>query len=140
VRIFQSRPTRGLCLFAVPLSRTPFRDAPPDGCIVVVAENNMSAEKTEAVNSTERTSSNSTDHQQAQQEHPHQQHSDEPKKPWWNSVRVAGSATQIVIAAVLAIAIGIAVSYNVDKVPAAASTLVGIPGRLWLRSLRAVGE
>ena len=102
----------------------------------------MSAEKTDAVNSTERTSSNSTDQQQqqTQQEHLHQQHSDEPKKPWWNSVRVAGSATQIVIAAVLAIAIGIAVSYNVDRVPAAASTLVGIPGRLWLRALRAVGE
>jgi len=101
----------------------------------------MSAEKTDAVNSTERASSNSTDQQQqqAQQEHL-RQHAVEPKKPWWNSVRVAGSATQIVIAAVLAIAIGIAVSYNVDKVPAAASTLVGIPGRLWLRSLRAVGE
>ncbi|KAK1750335.1 Sodium:dicarboxylate symporter [Echria macrotheca] len=62
----------------------------------------------------------------------------EPKKPWWNSVRVAGSATQIVIAAVLAIAIGVAVSYSVEKIPAAATTLVGIPGRLWLRALRAV--
>ncbi|KAK5655215.1 hypothetical protein OQA88_6114 [Cercophora sp. LCS_1] len=62
----------------------------------------------------------------------------EPKKPWWNSVRVAGSATQIIIAAVLAIVIGIAVTYSVEKVPAPAAVLVGIPGRLWLRALRAV--
>ena len=63
----------------------------------------------------------------------------QPKKPWWNSVRVAGSATQIVIAAALAIAIGLAVSTTVDEVPKAAITLVAIPGNLWLRSLKAVG-
>jgi hypothetical protein len=61
------------------------------------------------------------------------------KTPWWHSVVEPGSATQIVIAAVLAIAIGVAVSTTVDKVPAAAVTLVGIPGRLWLRALRACG-
>ncbi|KAK4038407.1 Sodium:dicarboxylate symporter [Parachaetomium inaequale] len=62
----------------------------------------------------------------------------EPKKPWWNSVRVAGSATQIVIAAALAIAIGLAVSTSIDEVPKAAITIVAIPGNLWLRSLKAV--
>ena len=60
------------------------------------------------------------------------------KKPWWNSVRVAGSATQIVIAAALAIAIGMAVTTTVDNVPKAASTILAIPGRLWLRALKAV--
>jgi Na+/H+-dicarboxylate symporter len=62
----------------------------------------------------------------------------EPKKPWWNSVRVMGSAIQIVIAAALAIAIGLAVSTTVDEVPKAAITIVAIPGNLWLRSLKAV--
>jgi hypothetical protein len=62
------------------------------------------------------------------------------KKPWWNSILVPGSATQIVIAAALAIAIGLAVSSTVEKIPAAATTLVGIPGRLWLRALRATGR
>lgn len=63
---------------------------------------------------------------------------EETKKPWWNSVRVAGSATQIVIAAVLAIAIGMAVTSTVENIPKAATTIVAIPGRLWLRALRAV--
>lgn len=61
-----------------------------------------------------------------------------PKKPWWNSVRVAGSATQIVIAAALAIAIGMAVTTTVDDIPNEASTILAIPGRLWLRALKAV--
>ncbi|KAJ8518929.1 hypothetical protein ONZ45_g4060 [Pleurotus djamor] len=60
------------------------------------------------------------------------------KKPWWHSVKEPGSATQIVIAAVLAIAIGMAVTTTVDKVPEAATVLLAIPGRLWLRALRAV--
>ncbi|KAK3306351.1 Sodium:dicarboxylate symporter [Chaetomium strumarium] len=59
------------------------------------------------------------------------------KTPWWHSVVEAGSATQIVIAAAVAIAIGVAVSSTVENIPAAAVTLVGIPGRLWLRALRA---
>jgi hypothetical protein len=63
----------------------------------------------------------------------------EVKKPWWHNVFVAGSVSQIIIAAVLAVAIGIAVSYTVDNIPKAAIVLVGIPGRLWLRALRAVG-
>lgn len=63
----------------------------------------------------------------------------EPKKPWWNSVREAGSATQIVIAAALAIGIGLGVSSAVDEVPKAATTILAIPGRLWLRALKAVG-
>lgn len=62
----------------------------------------------------------------------------ETKKPWWNSVRVAGSATQIVIAAALAIAIGMAVTTTVDDIPKEASTILAIPGRLWLRALKAV--
>lgn len=63
---------------------------------------------------------------------------EEVKKPWWHNVFEAGSVSQIIIAAVLAVAIGIAVSYSVDNIPKAAIVLVGIPGRLWLRALRAV--
>ncbi|KAK4129460.1 glutamate transporter [Parathielavia appendiculata] len=90
----------------------------------------MSAEKRHAADAgaTERQVSNST---QAEDE------AVRVRKPWWQPVVEAGSAVQIVIAAVLAIAIGVAVSYTVADIPAAAVTLVGIPGRLWLRALRA---
>ena len=47
---------------------------------------------------------------------------------------------QIVVAALLAIAIGLTVTNTVDKVPDAARAIIGIPGVLWLRSLRAVGQ
>ena len=50
-----------------------------------------------------------------------------------------GSVWQIIIAALLAIAIGLAVTTTVDEVPAAAITILAIPGNLWLRALRAVG-
>ncbi|CAA7263654.1 unnamed protein product [Cyclocybe aegerita] len=61
----------------------------------------------------------------------------EPKRPWWHSVKEPGSAFQIVIAAALAVGIGLAVSTTVENIPAAATAIVGIPGRLWLRALRA---
>ena len=51
-----------------------------------------------------------------------------------------GSATQIVSAAVLAIAIGLIVSTQVDNVPVAAIEIINIPGDLWLRALKAVGK
>lgn len=62
------------------------------------------------------------------------------KRPWWHSVKEPGSALQIVIAAVIAIAIGLAVTGTVDEVPDAAPTLIEIPGVLWLRALKAVGK
>ncbi|CZT43590.1 related to excitatory amino acid transporter [Rhynchosporium secalis] len=60
------------------------------------------------------------------------------KKPWWASIREPGSAFQIVVAAIMAIAIGLTVTSHVDEVPEAARAILGIPGVLWLRSLRAV--
>ena len=51
-----------------------------------------------------------------------------------------GSASQIITAALLAIAIGMAVSTQVDDVPVAAIEIISIPGDLWLRALKAVGE
>ena len=62
------------------------------------------------------------------------------KKPWWHDIKELGSAPQIVLAAALAIAIGMAVTSTVDDIPDAASTILAIPGTLWLRSLRAVGQ
>ena len=61
------------------------------------------------------------------------------KQPWWASIKEPGSALQIIIAALLAIGIGLAVSTQVDHVPEAARVLISIPGDLWLRSLKAVG-
>ncbi|KXJ87284.1 amino acid transporter [Microdochium bolleyi] len=62
----------------------------------------------------------------------------ETKEPWWRSVTKPGSTWQIIIAAVLAIAIGMAVTSTVDKVPKAAIDMVGVWGDLWLRALKAV--
>ncbi|KAL5335512.1 Sodium:dicarboxylate symporter [Aspergillus crustosus] len=59
------------------------------------------------------------------------------KKPWWDSIKEPGSALQIVLAAALAIAIGLAVSSTVDDIPYEAPTIIEIPGALWLRALRA---
>lgn len=62
------------------------------------------------------------------------------KKKWWHSVKKRGSATQIVIAAILAIAIGLPVALAVENVPDAVRPILGIPGNLWLRALKAIGE
>lgn len=64
----------------------------------------------------------------------------EPKKPWWHPIKEPGSAAQIVISAVIAIAIGLVVTSTVDSVPVACSTILEIPGTTWLRALRATGE
>ncbi|CZT19396.1 related to excitatory amino acid transporter [Ramularia collo-cygni] len=48
-----------------------------------------------------------------------------------------GSAIQIVIAAVLGLGIGLAVSSTTEDIPEAAPVLLQIPGQLWLRALRA---
>ena len=58
---------------------------------------------------------------------------------WYASVFEAGSATQIVIAAVLAIALGLGITAAVNEVPEAVVKILGIPGQLWLRCLKAVG-
>ncbi|KAH7024429.1 Sodium:dicarboxylate symporter [Microdochium trichocladiopsis] len=60
------------------------------------------------------------------------------KKTFLQSVLTWGSPWQIVGAAVLAIAIGMAVTATVDSVPQAAIDILGIPGDLWLRALKAV--
>lgn len=62
------------------------------------------------------------------------------KKPWWSSIKEPGSALQIITAALLAIAIGMAITTQVDEVPEAARVIISIPGDLWLRSLKAVGK
>ncbi|KAL6361826.1 hypothetical protein LRP88_05303 [Fusarium phalaenopsidis] len=62
----------------------------------------------------------------------------EVKRPWWYSIKESGSALQIISAALLAIAIGLVVTTQVEKVPDAARVIISIPGDLWLRSLKAV--
>ncbi|KAK7704375.1 hypothetical protein SLS64_008562 [Diaporthe eres] len=61
----------------------------------------------------------------------------EPKKRWWHPIKEPGSAAQIVISAVVAIAVGLAVTSTVDSVPEACTEILGIPGTTWLRALRA---
>lgn len=58
----------------------------------------------------------------------------------WRTLKTPGSALQIVIAALIAIAIGLAVSATVNDIPEAAPAILEIPGALWLRALRATGE
>jgi Na+/H+-dicarboxylate symporter len=61
------------------------------------------------------------------------------KKTFWQRVKEPGSVWQIIIAALLAIAIGLIVTTQVESVPPAAIAITAIPGTLWLRALRAVG-
>ena len=66
------------------------------------------------------------------------------KRNWyqqlWDSLKTPGSAMQIITAALIAIAIGLAVSTTVDNIPEAVPVILEIPGSLWLRALRATGE
>lgn len=64
----------------------------------------------------------------------------EPEKRWWHPIKEPGSAAQIVISAVVAIAIGLAVTSTVDSVPEACTEILAIPGTTWLRALRATGK
>lgn len=64
----------------------------------------------------------------------------EEKKTFWQRVKEPGSVWQIIIAAVMAIVIGLAVTMSVDEVPEAVTVILAIPGNLWLRALRAVGK
>lgn len=61
------------------------------------------------------------------------------QEPWWAGVRKRVSAPQIIIAALLALAIGLPVALTVDNIPKEVSPLLGIVGTLWLRALKAVG-
>lgn len=64
----------------------------------------------------------------------------EPEKRWWHPIKEPGSAAQIVISAVVAIAIGLAVTSTVNSVPEACTEILAIPGTTWLRALRATGK
>lgn len=66
----------------------------------------------------------------------------DPNRKWWHGIKEPGHALQIVTAAILAIAIGMAVTSTVGSknIPQAATVIIGIPGVLWLRALRAVGK
>merc|ERR1711881_463307 len=55
----------------------------------------------------------------------------------WKTTKTPGSAIQILIAAIIAIAIGMAVTATVQDIPEAAPVILEIPGSLWLRALRA---
>lgn len=61
------------------------------------------------------------------------------KKTFWQRVKEPGSVWQIIFAALLAIAIGLIVTTQVENIHPAAIAITAIPGTLWLRALRAVG-
>src|SRR4051812_12843638 len=64
------------------------------------------------------------------------------KRPWWHGVKEPGHALQVIIAALLAIGIGMGVSAGVgaENIPEAAPVILNIPGDLWLRALQCVGK
>lgn len=64
----------------------------------------------------------------------------EERRNLWEKFKTPGSVLQIIAAALLAIAIGLIVTTRVESVPDAAVALLAIPGQLWLRALRAVGQ
>ncbi|CAH0055889.1 unnamed protein product [Clonostachys solani] len=61
------------------------------------------------------------------------------KKPWHKRWMEPGHVSQIIVAAVIALGIGLGVSAGVgsDNIPEAAIVVLEIPGRLWLRALQA---
>ncbi|KAK0382779.1 hypothetical protein NLU13_9874 [Sarocladium strictum] len=59
------------------------------------------------------------------------------KRPWWSGFFEMGHVLQIITAALLAIAIGVAVG-STTTVPDSARTIIAIPGMLWLRCLQAI--
>lgn len=60
------------------------------------------------------------------------------ERKWWHSIKEPGSAIQIVLSAAIALGIGLGVS-STHEVPSEATTLLAIPGNLWLRALTCVG-
>lgn len=60
-----------------------------------------------------------------------------PKRPWWHPI--TKPVVQMMVAAALAVIIGIVVAATVDDVPDAARALLAIPGDLWLRALKCIG-
>lgn len=64
----------------------------------------------------------------------------ETKKPWYYVFLEMGSAPQIILGALLALAIALPISLTVDEVPEWAITICLIPGDLWLRALKAIGK
>ncbi|KAF4920954.1 Excitatory amino acid transporter 3 [Colletotrichum viniferum] len=62
----------------------------------------------------------------------------EKKNAWWHPIIEPGSAIQIIIAAALAVGIGLGVKSAHPDIPDAATTILIIPGNLWLRALKAV--
>lgn len=64
------------------------------------------------------------------------------KKPWYKRWMEPGHVSQIIVAAVIALAIGLGVSAGIgsDNIPEAAIVILEIPGRLWLRALQAAGK
>jgi hypothetical protein len=69
---------------------------------------------------------------------------EEPKKmTFWQTVKEPGSVYQIIGAALLAVAIALPISMTMDTTQSSiqdASTILNIPGRMWLRALTAVGK
>ncbi|KAF1943295.1 Sodium:dicarboxylate symporter [Clathrospora elynae] len=62
----------------------------------------------------------------------------EEKKSFFQRVKEPDSVWQIIIAALLAIVIGLAVTTQVDEVLEAAIAILATPGNMWLHALRAV--
>ena len=87
------------------------------------------------VNTNESYSNNSNEYDQ------YAAHEEPRKMTFWEMCKEPGSAIQIIAAALLAVAIALPVAFEVDPSNSrlqAASTILNIPGRLWLRALTAV--
>lgn len=95
----------------------------------------MSAEKTAGLNGVEPVTSQSDTAAD-----PTPITAEERKKPWWHMFAVWGSAPQIIMAALLALAIGLPISITVEDIPKEAPVYLNIVGDLWLRSLKAIGK
>ena len=99
-------------------------------------------EKKVAMDNMGRQDSSSLSGTQTGQQQPADEFVGQRRRPWHrvllDAAKTPGSAIQIIIAAALAISIGMVVTTQVGTIPKAVVDLVMIPGDMWLRALRAV--
>ena len=88
--------------------------------------------------------SKATDEQLVQHSVPRDEDPTEPKRTFTQrfvaSLKQPGSAIQIIIAASVAIIIGLSISTTVTEIPEAVPVILEIPGDLWLRALQATSK
>ncbi|KAI9162850.1 Excitatory amino acid transporter [Paramyrothecium foliicola] len=114
------------------------KNSGPDGIHPVEPQPQLESQKEPLPAAVDENKNGNVEAFEATQSHSSENDGETVKRRWWHSIKEPGSALQIVSAAILAIAIGLAVVTTTDEVPQPAIDIIGIPGSLWLRGLKCV--